>query len=168
MKTIYLDIDGVINARSRKPPKQNTGWLGDWKQETIMGYPILWSIELIERLNALADREDVQIKWLTTWQEQAISDFTPGTGINGAEWPYFSATENDLFSYRYWWKLTAIARDVDETKPEKVVWIDDELPNQFLAQAWLSENISTILGIGPESTHGLSAKHLWQIEKFLA
>lgn len=168
MKTIYLDIDGVINSLSKNPPRQNTGWEGEWKKEKIMGYTILWSVELVDCLNALAEREDVQIKWLTTWQDQAGEFFSPGTGINGADWDFFSTSENALFAYDYWWKLNAIVQDVEETKPEKVVWIDDELPHRMQAQAWLFENNSTVLGIGPESTHGLTKKHIWQIEQFLA
>jgi len=84
--TIYLDVDGVLNAVSKKSPTLTaTGW-GEWKTAPVNGWPILWAPELITALNELAAREDVTFKWLTTWTDDAAKVLSPAIGIEGQEW----------------------------------------------------------------------------------
>ena len=166
MNTIYLDLDGVINALSRKPPRQNTQWLGEWKQETIEGYPILWSVELVENLNTLAEREDVQFVFLTTWRELASTSFGPQVGLKCGDWEFIDESDDKLMDTQRWWKLDRIAEHIEKTKPEKVVWIDDDLAWDAKAHLWLSKQ-SNVIGISPMRVHGLAKKHLWMITNFL-
>ena len=167
MNIIYLDLDGVINSLSRKPPRQNTQWFGDWEEKTIEGYRILWSSELVKELNSLAAREDVTIKFLTTWRELAPASFGPQVGLLGSEsWSYFGATDSELEDITHWWKLDRIRKDIEDSKPEKAVWLDDDILYDSSAMNWIGESPS-LLAISPVSTHGLRFKDISAIVSFL-
>lgn len=169
MKNIYLDIDGVLNAMSHKPPKMNTQWYGEWREEKIMGYTILWSVELVERLNALAERPDVQVKWLTTWRQDAAQTFSAPVGINGQEWFFFDDHDREMGNLEEWWKFRHFRKDFEDGVAEKYVWIDDDLMWEKHSREWM-ENISTdlLLPISPNSNHGITRKQMELIESFLS
>lgn len=169
MKTIYIDVDGVINAVSGKAPKQNTGWLGEWKQESIAGYPILWSTELIDRLNALDAREDVEFIWLTTWRSLAPQVLSEAIGLNGQDWDYVDAPDEDLENLNHWWKLAAIRRKrkLRHVDVSKSVWIDDDIYYESAASAWVRDEWPNLLAISPNSYHGITRKQMESIEEFL-
>lgn len=165
MTTIYLDVDGVLNAFSGRPPKNNTQWHGEWSKATVEGFPILWSHELVEAFNSLAERDDVEIKWLTTWQESAATELAPVLGLNGGDWFYF--TTEDLDDMVNWWKLVEIQKDIEETAPDKVVWIDDDINYDSATKVWLSTTRVPVLAICPNSNHGVSKKHMDAIIDFI-
>lgn len=167
MKHIYIDVDGVINAASGKAPKQNTGWSGEWKQERIAGYPILWSTELVDRLNVLAARDDIKFVWLTTWRSEAPQRLAPAIGLNGEDWDYVDAPDEQLENFKHWWKLAAIRRKRKMQHPEKTVWIDDDIPFESNARKYLEDEGPSILAIAPNTNHGITKKHMEQIESFL-
>lgn len=156
MINIYLDVDGVLNAYSKNPPRTNTQWSGTWGHQMITGFPILWSFELIEEINALAKRDGIEVKWLTTWQDSAASELSPVLGLNGEEWSFFETEdEDDLVN---WWKLAAIKKDIEESSPDKVVWIDDDIPFEKNAVQWSQSLDIPILTVSPNSNHGLTKK----------
>lgn len=168
MKNIYLDIDGVINAMSHNPPSMNTQWFGTWKQEKVMGYTILWSVELVERLNALAARPDVQIKWLTTWRKDAAQTFSEPVGLDGHDWFYFDTPDEDLYVAHDWWKFRHVRDEFEKGVADKYVWIDDDLMWEQHSRNWLEDkDPDIILPISPNSNHGITRKHMDQIEAFL-
>lgn len=163
MINIYVDIDGVLNSLSKGAPRQNTMWEGEWMREKIMGYWIHWSTELVKTINDLSLREDVTCKWLTTWQESAITEFAPIVNI-GHDWPFFTGeTDND---HHNWWKFPVIQKDVEETQPDKFVWIDDDMSYVQEAWNWINDHPKG-LGICPISVHGLTRKHLDTIVEFI-
>ena len=167
MVNVYLDVDGVINAVSNKPPRVNTQWKGEWSKEPINGYSILWSHELVDAINQLAARDDVTIKWLTTWQEDAPQIFAPQTGINGEEWEVLYGNINDhWFTTGRWWKLQAIQEDLDKDPSDKVVWIDDDLGYDRSAQEWLL-NHPEIHVVSPVTAHGVTKKQFDGIMEFI-
>lgn len=168
-KHIYLDVDGVINAISMKPPVQNTGWEGEWRTEKVDGYNILFSVELIERLNALAAREDVQITWLTTWCDRAASMISPALGLNGEDWPVISATKEEMGYDRGWWKLAKLRQ---HRKLHGLYgpsyWLDDDLHFYQPAVKYVDEEYPHLRAISPIMHHGLTKKHIEEIEAFFA
>lgn len=171
MTTIYLDVDGVLNSLSKNPPKKMTGWEGDWNKVKVTisdgnSYPILWAEELIQALNDLDSREDVTFKWLTTWQDDAVSSLSPVIGL-GADWEvlhgdnvYHSFTED-------WWKLKAIREDIDKTQPERVVWIDDDITYDKKTWSFLQEKGDTLYSVAPVSTLGVTKKQINGILEFI-
>ena len=167
MKNIYIDMDGVLNAISTKPPKQNTQWYGDWNTATVKGYPILWSTELIAELNTLSERGDVQFIVLSTWREEALTVLAPVLGLNTHGWDFIHVPDTSMFVYSAWWKLEEIQTHLEESKPEKAVWIDDDILYYQPAMDW-GYSVSNLKIVCPHTPHGLSKPHLSGIIKFLA
>lgn len=162
MNNIYWDVDGCINAFSAKPPKQNTFWKGEWDSAKIEGLPILWSKELVAEINKLDEREDVNSIWLTDWMEMAPNLLVPETGIKGADWKVLTG---DVHDYP-WWKLAALQSSIEETQPDKIVWIDDNLKYSKEVRVWLEENpqVHTVI---PQSNHGVTKKQISGIIEFI-
>lgn len=158
MINIYLDVDGVLNALSSGAPRNNTHWFGDWGSKRIEGFPILWSKELIEEINTLTERDDITVKWLTTWGDLAALSLSPKIGLKGENWE-FLVSEDMLDPYR-WWKLFKIQEDIEKTNPEKVIWIDDDIPFERNAKEWVTTLATPIHAVHPRSEHGLS-RYQW-------
>ena len=165
--TMYLDVDGALNAVTRKSESliKATGW-DRWETRPVNQYPILWAPELIESLNELAAREDVTFKWLTTWTHDAAKILSPAIGINGQEW---EVLDGDLHAWggpRGWWKLEAIRSDVEATDPEQIIWIDDDLSTEVPALNWMG-NRANRLAVSPFVSEGLPREHVATISAFI-
>lgn len=176
---IFLDNDGVVNSLSKKPPKQNTGWLGAWSRvfvESSRGksWPMLWSHELIAQLELLNQRDDVQFVVLSTWRQAAKDTVFPLMGLNTEGWPVLDA-ENVSDSYTggwmtkssKWWKLTEVEDFVhDKPAEDRFVWLDDDLRYEDGAHKFASTGHDFLL-VAPEQTHGLTQTHIDRILKFI-
>lgn len=161
--TIYLDVDGVINAfgpNSRRP--ESSGWAGEWNTVKVKFFQITYATELIEQLHALAAKDDVTIKWLTTWTDDAPKDLCPAIGLNGTSWPVVGQGEN--YHRDEWWKLTAIKDDVAATNPDQVIWIDDDLRMEKEALWWALDN-RQVRVFAPEQFVGLTAADIAKIHE---
>lgn len=159
--TIYLDVDGVINAVSgRAPSKKFAGW-DDYREEWVKGFRIHYSPALTEALNGLAARDDVTIKWLTTWRHEAAQQLSAAIGINGADW---EVLDGDLHAWGGdgWWKLTAIRDDLDG----RAIWIDDDLSMELSAMKWAAGH-DELLIISPGTTIGLTRNNIEAITAFI-
>ena len=157
--TIYLDVDGVLNAVSKKSPTLTaTGW-DEWETAPVNGWPILWAPELITALNELAAREDVTFKWLTTWTDDAAKVLSPAIGINGQEWEVLHGDQHAWGGRRGWWKLEAIRADVEETNPDLFIWIDDDLSMESEALEWVGDSDSRV-AISPFMREGLTRENI--------
>lgn len=166
--TIYLDVDGVINACSDRPPREETQWTGDRKGPvTLAGSPVLFSVELVAGLNAIASREDVTIKWLTSWEEHAAQVLAPAVGLNGTEWEVLRGVEFDDPMNWNWWKLDRIRADIAATRPQRVVWVDDDVAFDPKALTWLLSPGRPLLHLSPRTAHGLTRNDLQLILDFL-
>jgi len=162
MINIYWDVDGCINAFSDKPPRANTFWKGEWGSAKLDGLPILWSKELVDEINKLDERVDVKSNWLTDWMGMAPELLVPATGIKGAHWEVLTG---DVHAYP-WWKLEAIQMSMERDKPDKVVWVEDNLKYSKEVQAWLKET-SDIYTVIPQSNHGVTKKQISGIIEFI-
>ena len=165
--TIYLDVDGVLNAVTKKSDTlvKETGW-AQWETKPVNKYPILWAPELINALNDLSSREDVEFKWLTTWKHDAAKVLSPAIGINGRDW---EVLEGDLHAWggpRGWWKLEAIRADVEAADPERIIWIDDDLSAEAPALSWMG-NRPNRLAVSPFMREGITREDLRIITAFV-
>lgn len=166
-KTIlYIDVDGVINSFHRT---KTAGWKGDWNLAKVIGYKIHWYTELVEELNKLSKREDVEFKWLTTWQDQAVTDLCPALGIEGTGWEVLYAEEQeDLFDRSNgWWKLRAIIKDYTIHQPDKVVWIDDDFKYEGNAMAWANFMEETVYPVSPFTDWGMTREEFSGIIEYI-
>lgn len=166
---VYIDVDGVINSfvESRKL----AGWEGEWKLEVVSSYKIHWYSDLVDSLNKLATMEDVQVKWLTTWQDKAATELSPALGIEGQFWDvlYHDESEGDhLFSrHNGWWKLKAIIRDVATHNPDKIIWIDDDFKYELNAIEWAEHISDKILPVSPSTDIGMTKEDFSDIIEFI-
>lgn len=168
MKTIvYIDVDGVIN--SFHSSHKGTGWEGAWELETVIGYKIHWYTDLVESINELSKREDVEFKWLTTWQDKAVTDLCPALGIEGQNWDVlYAADQEDLFDLSNgWWKLRAIIKDYSEHQPDKVVWIDDDFKYERNAIEWSDFMGDTVHAVSPFTDWGMTKEEFNGIIEFI-
>lgn len=168
---VYCDVDGVINAYNGTkvmPEKGHAGW-DTWAVEKVAGFFIRYSPDLLRRLEALAARPDVKVKWLTTWTDSAPSALCPGIGLAGEEWEVVPRLPKYSISSIRWWKLQAI-RD-DWTEDKRIVWIDDDLKDEPPAYSWLNwicgDDDSRALDISPQTHLGITRDEMDRIERFV-
>lgn len=164
--TIYLDVDGVLNAvQKRYPSEASTGWKL-WETKPVNGWPILWAPELIDELNTLAAHSDVTFKWLTTWTHDAAKTLSPAIGINGQEWEVLDGEQHG-WRGADWWKLQAIQKDVLSTTPDQFIWIDDDISAERVAIEWVNGRDNGY-AISPFTVEALTRDHLNEIKVLVA
>lgn len=167
--TIYLDVDGVLNAVSKKTPALSlTGW-ENWQTKPVNGWPILYSPDMIDALNELADRDDVTFKWLTTWTDDAAQVLSPAIGIHGETWGVLHGDQHAWGGKQGWWKLEAIRADVATSSRggKRFIWIDDDLSAEREACDWLRAR-ADVLGVSPSISRGLTRGDVESIRAFIA
>lgn len=166
--TIFLDVDGVLNAvwRSVSQPKSYrvTGWK-DWEQTKIsvqkdsmkISYPFAVSHEMAKAIMAL----DVDIVWATTWITQIeLEDIANFVGLPNNLPRISSCVRSDTESCG---KLEGVASYVETHDITKFVWIDDELGE---TDKFWAEDYESLL-IKPRSLWGLTRDSVSQIKSFL-
>jgi hypothetical protein len=165
---VYIDVDGVINAFHKS--FKGTGWTGHWEMKKVIGYKIHWYTDLVESLNELAKREDVEVKWLTTWQDKAVTDLCPALGIEGQYWDVlYAEDQEDLFDLSNgWWKLRAIIKDYTIHQPDKVVWIDDDFKYEGNAIAWANFMEETVYPVSPFTDWGMTKEEFNGIIEYIS
>lgn len=168
----YIDVDGVINIFPYNPLDQHPDW-DDVTDTIVRGYRIAYSPTVLRSLESYAERSDVSAHWLTTWCDAAVTDLCPAIGLLGEEWPVVGDAERRDHGYDFsrWWKLSAIKTHIETTKPDKVVWIDDDLRVAQDAVNWLNDVVPEsdfdVLAIAPLTGHALQKKHFDKIDEFL-
>jgi hypothetical protein len=164
MKTrIYIDVDGVLNALPRRGTttmaiSEKTGW-DEYRSARINGYVITWATGLVNSLNSLAEQEDIELVWVTTWRDLARTHIAPGIGLNGQDWRFLTdggEATGHLWGTpgQTWWKLTAVRDDVRQDPVDRIIWIDDDLPLHTDAIEWALERGVTL--VTPELSYGLT------------
>jgi hypothetical protein len=164
--TIYLDVDGVLNAVSKRTPSLKISGWDNWKTKPVNGWPILFSPDMVAALNELAEREDVTFKWLTTWTDDAAKVLSPAIGINGQEWEVLQGDQHAWGGKRGWWKLDAIRDASAPTDGHRYVWIDDDISAEVEAISWVQSR-DDILAISPSTMQGLTRDDIDQVNDFI-
>lgn len=155
---IYLDVDGVINAIRNGTPSQKRTGFKDFRRTTVNGFQIQYAQELIDWLNTVSQIEDVEIKWLTTWQEDAPKNLCPAIGLFGWDWEVLGGDLTDWGGV-HWWKYKAIREDHAKHKPSLAVWIDDDLKLETRAHHWAIET-ANVIAVIPDALDGLTKEAL--------
>lgn len=178
-KYILLDIDGVVNALSDKPPRQNTGWLGSWSTNSVMAktraYKILSSDELVDNLNRIVRKPGVEAVVASTWQNLALTNLFPAVGLSFPQeavqvfqkenqatgWGYESSNA-DGFS----WKLDNLKTLVASSDPEDTFfWLDDDIRYHRQSMEYLRVE-TRIKAISPDMLHGLTRKNIELLDEW--
>jgi hypothetical protein len=169
-----LDIDGVVNAISKKPPTYL--WAADkWIQTTVANvhgeWPILTAQPVVDFINEIHHLGRAEVRWHTTRQEEAL-DFADAVGLGGfkvAEAPEYHEYGPRFMARQIagqkptWWKLPAAERVIgDEKRP--LLWTDDDIGWELRNHRWNPIELGTV---SPDAATGLMPKHLKMIDKWL-
>ena len=158
---LYLDVDGVVcpfGATGRTP------WGSAWRYAYAGMLEVAYAAELVDELNMLAPRPGLRCVWLTSWEELAPAVLCPATGLAGGEWPVLTA--DGAGGGADWWKLDAIQADVEFSRPERIIWVDDQLAFEGRAQSWARFLRGRALLVSPDPRRGLSPGELDAIRAF--
>lgn len=192
---MLLDLDGVINAFTktigipglpdtvRTIPKmlrqswpEDTWRYGKWKIESI-AYPLLWSTGVIRQLTAWHADGDVEMRWHTTWQHEALPVAQALFGL--PEFKVQSAPEADqdlgVLAAELirkdrpgWWKYPAVERVLTEER-RAVIWVDDDITGR-VSRTYRDKmaKMGSFLAVSPDGATGLTPRHLRLINIFIA
>lgn len=168
-----LDIDGVINAVANKPdgsvwPKET------WHRKDVAYFPMLVAEPVLEFIRDVHRLGLAEIRWHTTWQQQAITQFAPAFDL-----PDFQLQEGYKEVNGVWPKIYAYKDLRLEDRP--CIWTDDDLDNLSYnddPDNWVrsalprsgSQNFlrrGNSLLIAPRPTLGLTRRHLKEIADFI-
>lgn len=158
---IFLDVDGVLNA-DPKPNKRHK-----YQRTTVLGSPIWYRPEIIDYFNNLDKSGRADIRWLTTWGEQANVNLGPELGLN-----YFPVVPEGEGSERHldddWWKIVAIKKFLlakkDNGMDQPWIWIDDEIRRNH-RRALGAFPLGKTMSVEPKSAFGESYREA--LEAFL-
>lgn len=149
--TLFMDVDGCLNARSPFGwGARRTAVVTDTAGDRIR---ITWAPRLVEQLAAL----DVDLVFVTTWLEDATGVLADAIGWGsharvlrppaGLTWPSIG------------WKADAVAAD-QMVNPSPFIWVDDELSDRH-RNLWPDAML-----ISPFDHIGLTPAHLEQMREF--
>lgn len=169
----FLDVDGVINACS-KISNIHYSQFPRWEETIVNGYTIRYSPDVIDFINRMSDR--VEIRWLTTWRDKAVTDLAPKLGLK--DFPFEDAEgrwnahgsfngQNHLPENR-WWKLNVILKHI-ETAGENFIWTDDDMTTyvqNYVRRMADFEGMETFF-VSPKIEYGLLSENLVRIETFV-
>lgn len=158
---ILLDVDGVLNA-CRVPDDMP----GEYKSQVCNGWNIQWRQAIVDRLRKLHDEQHAEIRWLTTWAEDANEHISPALGLPVDLTVVASPYGQHKCPRGEWWKLEYAQAAYD--RGDKVVWLDDDLAFDARTRAWLTTvHDRRMLALAPDTEVGLTPEHLDAIEAFL-
>lgn len=167
MNNLYLDFDGVINTFSARPPHQNTGWTGEWREERIDGMRVFWSVELVERLMTLSAHPDVQIVFASDWRSKGLEHLEPVFGAGKDCWEVLDASDDRLEDPNPWWKMEEIENHRLRTSPGQSIWVDDNITYAKGMSEWRREQGVGFMTLVTNQHHGISRKNMTMIENVL-
>lgn len=163
MRPVWLlDIDGVINASSKRH------WPEDrWKQVTVAGYKINTNLDLVDEIRRIHGTGRVEILWHTTWQEEAL-DVGDALGLPTFHvCPAPEYTDSSFHNLRDWWKLPAAVRVLAQGR--SLIWTDDDINYDVAARTTIKDTRPEVprLLISPSPCEGLVPAEIARIRRFL-
>lgn len=166
----WLDLDGVVNAtpapsrRMRDQFEHHEVTVNDGGRGIVVGLPLWWRPRVVDFINDVHRRELAEVRWLTTWGDQARTIFAPTVGLDDLpvlatrpDGPGADPTDDP------WWKVTAI-RDLHDGG-DRLIFTDDDISRR------VREQLRTLTGaallITPMPSPGLTDDHIEKIRAYL-
>lgn len=166
---LYLDVDGAINAD--EPPfseVKSTRVQIEYGGGMMSRMPLTWAPEVVAQLDEMREEFDLELVWLSTWNEMhaSMTKLAPALGglFGGRAIMDVDAISSDRG--RGWWKAQSIIAD-QEVSPAPFVWIDDEAVmahGGLVADATAGTPSLTLTTV---FEHGIERLHLAQMRSFL-
>jgi len=161
---LLLDVDGVVNAL------RPAGEWADYVMVEVVGggvtWPITYSPTVVRRLNAIHADGLAEIRWLTTWEDEAASNIAPALGFLDFVVAGVQVDHRPTGFGESWWKWTVAKAYDPERQP--LAWVDDDLGflGYYEALAWARRRPQT-LALAPAAASGLLADDLDTLETWL-
>lgn len=189
MNFLVLDFDGVLNLFPRKNTiiPDNGDYFSDYstfkhpiedydydKNEVCYrDYEVMFSENMIECVNNIVSREDVQLVWLTFW-EKTMRLVEPKLGIKPCKKSIILEFQKKLSDYHgAFGKRTAlkefiIAKNKNDSV-EKIVWVDDKIHESADLSHYdtIRDNSKDLLVLSPNDEYGMSRISFLGINSFL-
>lgn len=180
-RALILDVDGVVS-----PVHGSTAWGDDVVAGQLFG-PVLVSPTLCNRLDRLAQRPEVTVRWLTSWSADMRAALDP---FPGRTWPEIRSMPDD--PDLGWWKWSTLAHWLEDTAIRRLAWCDDHLSDPHLVglqprpdragatqaadepagpsmiRAALAQRGITALLLAPRASVGLTPRGVDALERFLS
>lgn len=156
----FLDVDGVINAIPQRGE--------EWKYESFRAkayngeFTITYAPELITFIKFIHESGIAEVRWLTTWGDEANTELCGKLGL-----PQFEVAGYRDYGDR-WWKWVQLADWAEKNPDTPIIWTDDDIQFDSTARRWVDFESKTrpILALSPETTVGLTRDHVARIAKF--
>lgn len=160
---LLLDVDGVVNAFGNPAHPKGVNktvhavpsGAGDDPHE--VGFHIRIGDRVLNAIHAWHDHPLVDLRWCTTWGEQAVTRLAPAFGL--PELPVVPGTDYDSD-----WKTDAARQVLRDETP--LIWCDDVWCRSPRIGG-LGVHPTPGLFIAPDPNKGLTGRHLRDIDAFI-
>jgi hypothetical protein len=175
LTVVFVDVDGVINVDQPTWWPQETWRTGHvYFQQRGVALTVQWSTGVIDGLREIEALPGVEMRWLTTWRQQARYGLAPVIGV-GDDWQVEDMLEwgeLQLRPHLRWWKGDPVRGAV--WAGARTVWIDDEI-SRWLDTAkqagsdheyeWMDPTL--LLAVSPPARTGIEQDHIDAIKHFI-
>ncbi|WP_156533081.1 HAD domain-containing protein [Cellulosimicrobium sp. I38E] len=153
---LILDLDGVISPFGSEAKD-------GMAVARVGGYLLLYRPDVIAGLNALNNEGDVQLRWLTSWGDDARTHVAPALGLS--DFPLVGE-DTSAPPRGSWPKLRIVLMNVTATT--RFAWIDDDLTPARQRRIHRALGSEQCLLLRPEGRTGLTTHGLDRARIFLA
>jgi hypothetical protein len=144
---VLWDIDGTLNVNGRV-----SLWSGQWLTDVVTRdeapalfeeiperfrhFDLRVNSELLNSIAALDEHPNVENGWLTAWEEEARTIFSPRFNFPiGEEWLTLKAAPGeftlDPTAETIWWKTQSLRQFLEMNPDIRVIWVDDLIDSDF-------------------------------------
>lgn len=148
---VFWDIDGTVNVNGRI-----SLWNGEWLtnivtraevpalfegiDEKFQQFDLRVNQDLLDSMKVLDKHPDVVNAWLTAWETEACTVFSPKFNFsNGEDWHSFTAPAGsfslDPVEGAVWWKTTVVKEFLRTNPDTRVIWVDDLIDSDETVEA---------------------------------
>lgn len=167
---IFLDFDGVVNAKQPLFDDVETFMIPIEGSHLLAAETVItFSPTVVQRLDDFRSKYDVELVWLTTWNESEhiLKVSTHLNGLHGGRVLHPPVLPEGKVSRKEWtnWKFEAVKAD-HSVNPVPFVWVDDHAIEHYGIEVAQTVPVDKFY-ITPVSLHGLTEYNLEDIELFL-
>lgn len=126
-------------------------------------WPIHFSPKVVDFINEVTRAGLVEVRWLTTWQQDAHLCFASVVGLDT-----FAAYDDpmEVESPMSWWK-GQIVMDDQLANPRSFIWTDDDIDDEDMEFFAAQPGEAARLMIAPKARPGLTLAHLDEVRQIL-
>ncbi len=153
---LVLDVDGTISRIHREEERTLHQNAQGWRSWMTV------DDDLVDALDDLALRADVQFAWLTTWPRDQVGWLIrePLRGkLNGPYVPWQNWPKSG-------WRTMSLISHIRQTGPDAVVWADDRAPEDAEQRLTAMTEVPSLV-VRPDKFVGLTLADVGHIDQFL-